>query len=470
MATDAVTPFDALTRIWRETAMPEEPLRWLELNGADPVLPSSFRVGTAAQVSIALAALAAAEIWRLRTGRPQSVAVHIRHAAVEFRSERYLMVDGAPAPPEWDSIAGVYRTGDGGWLRLHTNFAHHREGVLRLLGCAPERAAVQTALTNWTALAFEQAAADAGLCVTAMRSFAEWDAHPQGRAVAALPLIEIVRIGDASPQPLRGGDRPLSGVHVLDLTRIIAGPVAGRTLAVHGADVLLITSPRLPAIPALVIDTGRGKLSAQLDLDQAEQRDRLSALLSQADVFLEAYRPGALASRGFGPEACAALRPGIVYASLSAYSRAGPWAARRGFDSLVQTASGFNHAEAEAGRSETPKPLPAQALDHASGYLLAFGIMAALRRRAVEGGSWSVQVSLARTGHWLRELGRIDGLACAEPAFEDLLETTPSGFGRLTAVRHAARMSDTPPGWQRPAVPLGSHLPEWPNDSSGLAE
>ncbi len=347
-------------------------------------------------------------------------------------------------------------------MRLHTNFAHHREGVLRLLGCAGDRAGVQAALDNWRALAFEQSAADAGLCVTAMRAFAEWDAHPQGQAIAALPPVEIERIGDAPPVPLPTADRPLGGVRVLDLTRIIAGPVAGRTLAVHGADVLLITSPFLPAVPALVVDTGRGKLSAHLDLDAEADRARLCSLVGQADVLLQAYRPGTLAARGFGPAACARLRPGIVYASLSAYGRAGPWSGRRGFDSLVQTASGFNRAEAEAAGSAAPKPLPAQALDHASGYLLAFGIMAALRRRAVEGGSWHVQVSLARTGLWLRGLGRIDGMTCPEPAFDDLLATTPSGFGRLTAVRHAARMSETPPHWSRPAVPLGADPPEWP--------
>lgn len=460
-----MTPAEALAAIWHDAAMPEQPLGWLALSGADPVLPSSFRVGTAAQVSIAAAALGAAELWRVRGGGAQGVGVDMRHAAVEFRSERHLAIDGAPAPPEWDAIAGLYRTGDDGWVRLHTNFPHHhREGVLRLLGCAPERAAVKVALGDWQAQSLEQAAAEAGLCVTALRSFAEWDAHPQARAIATLPLVEIARIGDAPPRPLPAGDRPLSGVRVLDLTRIIAGPVAGRTLAAHGADVLLITSPRLPSIPPLVMDTGRGKLSAHLDLDLAEDRRGLSALLADVDVLLQSYRPGALESRGFGAEACAGIRPGLVYASLSAYSRAGPWAGRRGFDSLVQTASGFNHAEAEAAGSDKPKPLPAQALDHASGYLLAFGVMAALRRRAVEGGNWHVRVSLARTGLWLRELNRIDGFACPEPATDDLLETTASGFGRMTAVRHAARMAETPTRWVRSAVALGTDPPVWPAD------
>jgi crotonobetainyl-CoA:carnitine CoA-transferase CaiB-like acyl-CoA transferase len=453
----------ALDRVWRDAAMPADALPWLALSGTEPALPSSFRVGTIAQASIGLAALAAAALWRQRTGRAQQVAVDMRHAAVEFRSERYVAIDGAPAPPEWDSIAGLYRTGDGGWVRLHTNFPRHRAGVLTLLGCPGERAAVQAALDGWNARAFEDAAAAAGLCVTALRSFAEWDAGEQGRALAALPLVEITRLGDAPARPLPAGNRPLAGVRVLELTRIIAGPVAGRTLAAHGADVLLVSGPKLPAIPALVIDTGRGKLSAFLDLDEAPHRARLSTLLAEADVFLQSYRPGAVAVRGFGPEDCAAIRPGIVYGSLSAYGRAGPWAARRGFDSLVQTASGFNDAEAAAAGSATPKPLPAQALDHASGYLLAFGIMAALHRRATEGGSWHVQVSLARTGRWLRELGRIDGFGSPELDAVAFLETTPSGFGELTAVRHAASLSATPAQWARPAVPLGTDPPAWPS-------
>jgi crotonobetainyl-CoA:carnitine CoA-transferase CaiB-like acyl-CoA transferase len=353
-------------------------------------------------------------------------------------------------------------------VRLHTNFPHLRDGVLRLLGCDYDRAAVAAALKGWHAEAFETAAAEAGLAVTAMRSFAEWDAHPQGKAVAALPPLIIERIGEAPPRPLPShGPRPLSGVRVLDLTRVIAGPVSGRALAAHGAEVLLITAPHLHAVAPLVIDTGRGKLSARLDLREPAGRDQLRALVGGADVFVQSYRPGALAGRGFAPEALAALRPGLVCVTLSAYGHVGPWAARRGFDSLVQTASGFNHAEAEAaGVTDRPKALPCQALDHASGYLLAFGTLAALLRRAEEGGSWLVRVSLAGTGRWLRELGRVEhGFDCADPgqdAVADLLETGPSGFGRLTAVRHAAHLADTPAHWARPSVPLGTDDPEWP--------
>jgi crotonobetainyl-CoA:carnitine CoA-transferase CaiB-like acyl-CoA transferase len=228
---------------------------------------------------------------------------------------------------------------------------------------------------------------------------------------------------------------------------------------------MLVTAPHLPAIAPLVIDTGRGKLSTALDLRSAAGRAALIALLEDADIFIQGYRPGGLDALGFGPDAVARLRPGIVYVSLSAYGHAGPWAQRRGFDSLVQTASGFNDAEGKAAGKDEPRPLPAQALDHATGYLMAFAAMAALMRRAHEGGSWLVRASLAQTAHWLRGRGRIDGLAVHDPSFDDVqpfLERTQSPFGALTVTRHAAMMSETPPHWARPPVPLGTHAPRWP--------
>src|SRR2546423_586428 len=433
-----MTAHDALAALWPQAGQQDRALEAVTLTGAEPVLPSSFAIGTAAQASIAAAALAAAELWRLRAGRQQHVAVDMRDAGIEFRSERYMRLDGQPPKELWDKIAGLYRCGDGRWVRLHTNFPHHRDGVLKLLGCDYSREAVQRALDGWQAEKFETAAAEAGLVVTATRSFAEWDAHAQGRAVAGLPVLLIEKIGDAPPQPLPPGDSPLSGVRVLDLTRAIAGPVCGRTLGVHGADVLLVTAAHLPQMMPLVIDNGRGKLSTFIDLRDRAGRETLASLARNADIFVQGYRPGAVKRDGFGPEQVAQLRPGIVYVSLCAYGHEGPWANRRGFDSLVQNANGMNHAEAEAAEAKQPKPLPAQAIDHASGYLMAFGAMTALARRATEGGSWHVRVSLAQTGHWMRALGRIDGLGCPDPAFDavqDRLEENDSGFGRLTTVQ-----------------------------------
>jgi crotonobetainyl-CoA:carnitine CoA-transferase CaiB-like acyl-CoA transferase len=454
-----------LTALWRDLGLPASSLDHVSLTGRDPVLPSSFHVSGLAQVSIAAAALAAAELHRRRTGRMQRVTVDCRNAALEFRSERYCRVNGGEPPEEWDRIAGAYRCGDGDFVRLHTNFPHHRDGVLKLLNCAYDRNAVGEALQGWTAEKFEDAAAAAGLVVAKARSFAEWDAHPHAQAVPTLPLISIERIGDGPKLELRAGTRPLEGIRVMELTRVLAGPICGRALAAHGSDSLRLISTRLPTIETADIDTGRGKRSAHVDLATEQGLVDFRTLLSGCEVFVQSYRPGTLARRGFGPAEAATIRSGIVYVSLSAYGHAGPWAERRGFDSLVQTTTGLNHAEAEAAGESNPRPLPCQAIDHASAYLMALGAMTALIRRSEQGGSWLVRVSLARTQWWLRQMGRVaGGLACRDPKLEEIgdrIETSPSGYGSLAAVRHAAELSETPARWERPSSPYGTHPPRW---------
>jgi crotonobetainyl-CoA:carnitine CoA-transferase CaiB-like acyl-CoA transferase len=466
------SPREILEAIWTDAGGDAAALARVRLTGEEPQLPSSFRVGAAAQASIAAAGLAAAEIWRLRGGETQDVSVDMRHAVAECRSERYLRVDDKPPPPAWDAIAGVYKTGDGRFVRCHTNFPHHREAVCKVLDCKAERDAVQAALLRWSGEEFETAAYAAGGVVALMRSYDEWSALPQARALAELPLVVIEKIGDAPPKPWpqgsSNGDRPLAGLRVLDLSRVIAGPVAGRTLAAHGADVLLVSGPNLPAIPWLTIDTGRGKLTSFIELKSEAGQRQLRELLGEADIFSQGYRPRSLASLGFSPEDAAKINPGLVYVTLSAYGHAGPWAERRGFDSLVQTATGFNHAEGQAAGVDGPKELPAQMLDHATGYLMAFGAMMAKARQAQVGGSWHVRVSLAQTGRWLWNLGRLEhGLSTPDLTGEAVqrafIETMPSGFGTLKAVCHSALLSKTPALWARPAMPLGSHAPEWPH-------
>lgn len=457
---------DVLASIWRAAGLPTDALTRVALTGSEPVLPSSFAVGTAAQASLGAAALVATELGRHRNGLQQQVQIDMRHAALECCC--HFTIDGR-APEVWDKIAGLYRCADEGWVRLHTNFAHHRDGVLRLLGLPAgpdsERDAVSAALQNWRAVDFEEAAAQAGLVVAALRSFDEWDAHPQRAASAREPLVAIEKIGDASPlalPPLPPDARPLEGLRVLDLTRILAGPASGRTLAAYGADVLLVNAPHLPNIEA-IIDTSRGKLSAMADLRSDEGRAALLAVLHDAHVFTQGYRPGALAALGFSPAEVARARPGIVMVSLSAYGESGPWAGRRGFDSLVQTATGINHAEAQAAGSSQPKPLPMQILDMATGFLMAFGAQAALLRQQREGGSWQVRVSLARTALWLRDLGRVaNGFDAPQADFSGLMELHASGYGALMAVRHAAMFSHTPARWVRPSMPPGSHPLAWP--------
>lgn len=453
-----------LSDIWALGGLAPVALQHATLVGADPVLPSSFAVGTAAQTSIAAAALAACELGHVRGQPRQQVSVDMAHAALECES--WFSVNGQVSDV-WDKFSGLYACADG-WVRVHANFAHHRDGALALLGLSStntERDDAQRALRNWNAVDFESAAAERGLVVSALRSFDAWDAHPQAQAVAAQPLLTMERIGDAAPAPLPAlhtDQRPLTGLRVLDLTRIVAGPVAGRTLAALGADVMLVNAPHLPNV-GLIAETSRGKLSCHIDLRDAHQRSIMDRLLQDAHVLVQGYRPGGLDALGYGPQALADKRPGIVVVSLSAYGDRGPWADRRGFDSLVQAATGFNLAEAQAAGSAQPKALPVQILDHATGYLIAFAAAAAKRRQLQQGGSWHVRVSLAQTAHWLRSLGRVaSGFAVTAPERQPYLESSASGFGTLTALRHSAQLSRTPAGWSRPSVAPGTHAPVWP--------
>ncbi len=449
----------ALQGIWHQTGLPEEALGHVALDMTAPTLPTSFHVAAAATATVAAAGLAAAEVWQLRSGERQTVKVASRHAEAEFLSEHRLRIDGAPAPDVWGPIAGLYQCGDGRWVRIHANFPHHEAGALDVLKCARDRGAVEQTLKGWRAQDFEDACAEKGLVVFMMRSEAEWARHPQAEAIAALPLFDIERIGDAPAEPLPGAPtQPLSGIRVVDLTRVIAGPVCGRTLAAHGAHVTRISAPRLAPDPVMLeADGGRGKHSRFIDLKHTSGRRQLAALTEGADVFVQGYRPGAIDAAGFSPERLAELRPGIIAVSISAWGHAGPWSHRRGFDSLVQTATGLNWAEAEAAGTDRPKPLPCQALDFGSGHLMAMATMAGLYKRATEGGSWRVRVGLARTGYWLQGLGRIaDGFTTTTPTnheLADLMTTIASEYGELTAVRYPAELSRTPARSDLPPEP-----------------
>ncbi|MCB1512088.1 MAG: CoA transferase [Hyphomicrobiaceae bacterium] len=456
----------ALRHIWRLAGMPAEACDRVRIGFDARSLPSSFRVAEIAAATIAASGLAASELWRLRTGRAQGVSVSTRHAETSFWGEHHLRIDGQEPPDHWGPASGLHQCGDGRWVRIHANYPHHEAGVLEILGCAANKPAVQAALKSWSAADFEEAAAARGLVVVMMRSPQEWAAHGQGQALAGLPLFDIEKIGDAPVQPLpAGGDQPLSGVRVLDLTRVIAGPVSGRTLAGHGAEVLRISAMRLPRDPlSLEIDGGRGKRSAFVDVKDPAGKAHLESLVRSADVFTQGYRPGAIDAAGFSPERLAELRPGIVAVSLSAWGHDGPWSRRRGFDSIVQTASGINWAEGEAAGETGPRPLPCQALDHGSGYLLAMGAMVGLHKRATEGGSWRVRVALARTGHWLTSLPRVrEPFASGKDAagsVADLMVPVASEYGALQVVTHAAQLDETAARTDRPPVPYPYATPD----------
>ena len=439
--------------------------------GTDPILPTPFRIGETAAASLAAVGLAVSDLWELRTGRRQEIAVNARQATASLRSGQYMAMDGAPVARERPSVMGVYPARHGRWSYLHCNFPNHRAAALSVLGVAEDREAVRRAVAQWDALELEEAIIAANGAGGMVRSMAEWAQHPQAAAVASLPLMEIERIGDSPPEPLPDGPRPLSGVRVLDLTRVLAGPTCARTLAEHGADVLKITAAHLPSNAAQEHDTGHGKLSAYLDLRESQDVETLRGLVGEADVFSQGYRPGTLARRGLSPEDLAKLRPGIVYVSLSAFGRVGPWASRRGFDTVVQTVSGITDRQGELfpGAEPGPQFYPVSAIDYLTGYLMAFGALVALARRVREGGSWLVRISLAQTGRWLVERGQTPEAELQDvpkdftPAeIEHWSTASDAPGGRLRHLAPVLQLSETQPYWARPTVPLGYHDPVWP--------
>lgn len=452
--------------VWDRLGHSSDLLDRIETHGPDPILPSVFRVTEFAAACVMVATASAASLAQTAGWHGRPPTIDTRAAAAAFRSERYLRREGA-TQDLWDDISGYYLCSDDRWVQLHCNFPHHRGGVVDLLGCRDERTSVEATIRGeWEGQTLEDLLAARGLCGTMLRTRDQWLAHPQGTAVAAHPLIEIERIGDAPARRATdpaGAARPLSGIRVLDLTRIIAGPVCGRVLAQHGAEVLRIGAKHLPTVEPCVVDTGFGKRSAHLDLRTEDDAATMRRLLVDADVWVQGYRPGGLDELGFGRDDVAELAPGIVHVSLSAYGHTGPWAPRRGFDSLVQTASGIGAAGASAAGLEGTLPLPCQALDHGTGWLLAAATMLALERQRTEGGTWMVRGSLAQTGHYLASLGRVGHLDTADqtPAdAEDLMIDVDSDFGRLTHVGAQGRL-DGVPGYDSAPVHVGAHSPRW---------
>ena len=463
---------DALRTILPFAGWSEDRAGAVEISGGtDPILPTPFRISETSAATLAAVGLAASDLWALRTGRQQQISIDTRQATASLRSGHYLKIDGAHVSPAPNAVMGMYPAKHGRWSYLHCNFPNHRAAALKVLGVPEEREAVRKAVAQWDALELEEAIIAAKGAGGMVRTIDEWTQHPQGVAVAALPLMEIIKIGDSPAEPLPAGDRPLSGIRVLDLTRVIAGPTCGRTLAEHGADVLKVSAEHLPSLGRQEYDTGHGKLSTYLDLRTDRDTEILRGLARDADVFSQGYRPGTIAGRGFSPEALAAMRPGMVVVSLSAFGHAGPWAARRGFDTVIQAVSGITQRQGEVfpGAAPGPQFYPVSAIDFLTGYLMAFGAMVALARRTREGGSWHVRISLAQVGRWLVDRGQVPAaelkdvardFSAAELERWSMTSRTPAGV--LQHLAPVLRMSETPPRWARTMVPLGHNEPVWP--------
>jgi hypothetical protein len=423
----------------------------LTIRGPANVLLSAFAVTAFAAEAVGVATLAAAELLQARSGGSlRSVTVDTIEAAAAFRSEALFEPIGWERPPTWDPIAGDYRAADR-WIRLHTNYASHRAAALAVLETPADKAAVAAAVARWDAAKLESAIALAGGCAAAMYTREEWRVHPHGSVVIDEPAIAIDDDGSADGAEPRSGEAPLSGVRVLDLTRVIAGPVCTRFLAAHGAEVLRIDPPGFEEVGALLPETTAGKRCATIAIDTTEGAARFAALVAQADVLVCGLRPSALERLGFGPERLRQHNPRLIVARLDAYGWRGPWRGRRGFDSLVQMSTGI----AADNHDERPSPLPAQALDHGIGYLLAAGVCRALTLRVNEQRISTVRGALLGAANHLF-MHRTACRSASEVSFADTLEPVDTFWGPVRRVRCPGAIDGLArPTWRRPPGPLG---------------
>ncbi len=428
----------------------------LDLTG-DGILPSWFAVSDFAAATVGAAGNALAH-YVADGGAQPDVTVDRRLSSLWFGMT--IHPDGWKMPPVWDAVAGDYRAKDR-WIRLHTNADHHRAIALRVLGVAEDRGAVEAAVATWDADALETAIVAEGGCAASMRGLDPWANHPQGQAVSKEPLVNWTEDSDAAPitKPIDPA-RPLAGLRVLDLTRVLAGPVATRYLAAFGADVLRI-DPLNYNEGNIAPETTLGKRCAELNLRNAEDRKTFEALLSSADVLVHGYRAGALPGLGYGPEERRAINPGLVDVSHNAYGWTGPWADRRGFDSLVQMSCGIAQQGMEKSGAVKPVPLPVQALDHGTGYLIAASALQALAARR-KGRVISARLSLARTACLLTTQKTSP---TAEPIQEGDLDVASdveeTAWGAARRTHFPVSATGVPARYEYPASALGSSKAEW---------
>ncbi|HEX2827393.1 MAG TPA: CoA transferase [Burkholderiales bacterium] len=441
------------------------------ITGSDPVYSARFRIGETTANILAGIGVAVTDIHEMKTGRRQKTAVDARQAAATCNSSKYLsepapgggwrQVPATPSMSHMRSITQPWRCKDGRWYLPHFNLPHLHDRVIGVLGCESNADAVAKAIARWDSHDLEEAIAEARACGSIVRSNAEWLAHPHGRMLAGKPLIEITRIGDSDPVPFAAGGRPLAGIKVLDLTRILAGPIAARTLAENGADVLMVTAKHLPQVPEHVKDTSHGKRSCFLDLTRAEDLAALRKLARSADVFSQGYRPGIMDRLGLSPEQLAQERPGLIYLSISCYGAGGPFSNRGGWEQIAQSATGICLDNGD----ERPKLLPASACDYTTGYNGAYGVLLALARRAREGGSYHVRVSLCRSGMYIYKQGHVaypqPDMGLGQDELDSIMVESNGGHGALRHLGPVLSMSETKPYWDKPSPVLGSSRPEW---------
>jgi crotonobetainyl-CoA:carnitine CoA-transferase CaiB-like acyl-CoA transferase len=438
------------------------------ITGKDPVFNARFKIGETTANILAGVGVAVTDIHEMKTGKRQKVAIDVRHAAATCQSSklmRRLEPDGAwkqvdsPSMAHMRSITQPWQTKDGRWYLPHFNLPHLHDRVIGVLKCESSADAVSRAVSKWDSHDLEEAVAEARACGSIVRSNKEWLEHPHGKVLAGRALIDIQKIGDSDPIPFQKEGRPLSGIKVLDLTRILAGPICARTLAENGADVLMVTADHLPQVPEHIMDTSHGKRSTYLS--KAEDVATIKKLVRNADIFSQGYRPGIMDKLGMTPEELARERPGLIYVSISAYGHGGPLSNRGGWEQIAQCATGICLDNGD----ERPKLLPASACDYTTGYNGAYGVLLALQRRAREGGSYHVRVSLCRSGMYIYKQGHVRvpegelGLSRAE--LDKIMVETKGGHGTLKHLAPVLSLSETKPHWDKPSPVLGSSKPEW---------
>ncbi|MGZ4742854.1 MAG: CoA transferase [Oryzihumus sp.] len=427
------------------------------------LLPSHLPVREAALATVSTALLAAASFQQERGGRaPLTVTLDAGHVAAAVRSERYVRVGGVPAvSATFAPLSRFWPTADG-WLRTHANYPWHRDALVRALGAGDEPESVARAIRELPGEQAEAAIVGAGGIAAAVRSEQEWHGHPQGRAVAGRRLVERTSIPGAEPRTRTrtAGDRPADGLRVLDLTRVIAGPVCTRYLGALGANVLRLDPPHRPE-PDGTWDTVLGKRSAVLDARTREGLARLHTLLDEADVLVHGYRPGALDAFGLTPADLAERHPGLAFVALSAWGPTGPWGAWRGFDSIVQAASGIAVVE---GDEDRPGAMPCQLLDHGTGYLAVAAVLEALTAQSREGGTQVRELALARTARWLLGQPRPEASGQLPTDVEEVdawLRPVESPDGRLDVIAPAGALDGRPLAWPHRVGGYAAAEPVW---------
>jgi len=464
-----MTPNGILQSVLTEIGLSNLSADRVEITGNDPCFDSPFRVSEAAAALIAGHGLLIEEIWRRRGHAAQEIKVEVMAAGLSTMGVFFQSQHGYPIPvpdPEYPTV-GFYPTRDGRFILLHGGYPKLRDGVLETLRCSDSHSSIANAVSGWNAQDLEDALADRGFAAAVARTHEEWLAHPQGQAVAATPVIEIIKLGESAPEPFNTeAKRPLSDIKALDFTHVIAGPTCAKTLASFGAEVLHIFCPTRPRLPPFDIDTGHGKLNAMLDLKRPTDKLVAEKLIAGTDIFSQSYRPGKFTGLGFSPHKLANLRPGIIVVSTSCYGHEGPWHFRPGFEQLAQSATGMAITQ---GSIDSPQLAPTFPNDYLTGYLGALGVLAALIRRSEEGGSYHVRVSLSRSATWLQSLGTVDRSAWRPdiiPAdyMKSYMLKEKGPLGVLEYFGFPLQMSETKPFFERAAAPIGTHFPAWAAD------